>query len=167
MLRKLIPFLLLSFATITASAAIPSQLDTQKWQELVEQVQLNGLFIPTQNGVYLSVSHVVPNEPYPTYSADYLSTVGYYDTNDNYIVNHLEGVSEIVTIDKDGNWNYDQWIYVAELDANLIKSLHRLIVKRPDNVILKIDTLPTTEAEKLASWNDRLTEWFKRMPLPL
>lgn len=162
--RKFLVVLVLSLFSIFSSAAVPTHIDAQKWNELLNQVQLNGLSSSYPNGVYLSVSNIVPNDPTKNHQADYLSTVGFVDENGNYIPHHAEAVSETWTLDTEGNWNVDQWIFVVGIDAGIQTVYRREIVKTPEGMITKLETISTTSEEEYTKWSDLLNQWFNRMP---
>ncbi|WP_413612439.1 hypothetical protein [Bdellovibrio sp. HCB-110] len=163
--RKFLVVLVLSLFSIFSSAAVPTNIDAQKWNELLNQVQLNGLSSSYPNGVYLSVSNIVPNDPTKDHQADYLSTVGFVDDNGNYNPRHVEAVSETWTLDAEGNWHVDQWIFLIGIEASIQKAYHREIVKTPSGMVTKLETIATTSEEENAKWSDLLEAWFRRMPL--
>lgn len=165
--RKFLVVLVLSLFSIFSSAAVPTNIDSQKWNELLNQVQLNGLSSSYPNGVYLSVSSIVPNDPSKDHQADYLSTVGSVDENGNYIPHHVEAVSETWKLDAEGNWNVDQWIFVVGIDGDIQTVYRRELVKTPEGMVTKLETISTTPEEEHTKWSDLLIQWFNQMPLSL
>jgi len=165
--RKFFVVLALSLFSVFASAALPVDFNEQKWNELVEQVQLNGRSSAYPNGVYLSVGHVSPSDETQDHQADYLSTVGFFDDQSNYHVDHLEAVSETWTLDAEKNWHIDQWIFVLSASGDITKTMRREIVRTQTGIVLKLDSLPATAEESAAHWGKLLQEWFARLPLSL
>lgn len=166
-MRSLGLLIFVVFFSVFAQAAIPADLDIKKWGELIEQTQLNGASTSYPNGIYLTVSSVVPKDTTQPRQADYFSTIGRVNEAGEYIPDHIEAVSETWTLDAASNWHIDQWIFITFTDGDVYKMYHRVIVKEQSGIVLSVDDVPATEAEALQKWSSFLNAWFARMPLSL
>lgn len=144
-----------------AAAAIPKNIDTQKWNALVEKIKTEGSSTDTQFGLYKTLSQKVAlPAPSRGHHVDYFSTVGFDDSEGVYQAVQLEGVSETWRIDENGHWDIDQWQFVVEVDGQLRLSRHIHFVEKLDGSILEYESLPVTEEEKAQQWEFFLNKWY-------
>ena len=68
-------------------------------------------------------------------------------------------VSETWKIDKDGNWNIEQWTFRARMDGSVAESTHQLIVEDFEGWVIDIKPLPASEEEAAAKINGLVKDW--------
>lgn len=152
-----------SIASVTAHAQTPPNFDTAKWQQITAETLAKGRLMQTPYNYYKTLSYLNPNDLSKAHTADYFSAVGNFDTQQKFIVNHFEIVSEIWTIDSQKNWNIDQWIFDVNVNGGLNYADHNFIVEDADGMLISDKTISSTPDERLQGWSERLSAWENRV----
>ncbi len=142
------------------TTAIPAGFDTQAWMTWLETVVKTGEPTEMPNGIYLTKSHIEPSDTDHSHQADYFSTVGGFQPNGTFVVDHIETVSETWTISADGQRDVDQWLFMATREGDLSRTLHMHVVETADGQVLQDDVVPVTADEAMVRWVGQLNAWY-------
>ena len=146
--------------TAAVMTAIPAGFDTQAWLNWLGTVVKTGEPTEMPNGIYLTKSHIEPSDTEHSHQADYFSTVGGFQPNGAFVIDHVETVSEAWTITADGQRDIDQWLFMATKEGDLSRTLHMHVVETADGQVLEDDALPVIEEEAMARWIGQLNAWY-------
>ena len=86
-------------------------------------------------GFYLTMTEMVPNNPTKSHHSEYFSIVGNY-AGQNFSPMEVLQVSETWILNKQGNWNIDQWFFDVDMNGHLIAENHIKLVETPDREVL-------------------------------
>ena len=147
-----------SHAALTT--AIPAGFDIQAWLNWLDTVVKTGEPTEMPNGIYLTKSHIEPSDKEHSHQADYFSTVGGFQPNGTFFIDHIETVSEAWTISADGQRDVDQWLFMTTREGDLSRTLHMHVVETADGQVLRDDAMPVNEDEAMAKWIGQLNAWY-------
>lgn len=111
----------------------------------------------------LNLGHVVPSDEAGPHVADYVGEVGTI-SGGAFIANSITAVSEVWTKNAAGNWEIDQWIFGASLEAEVRTAWHLHVVETPQRMVLSSMWLPVGDlrgAEIHQRWASTLEPWLE------
>ena len=142
---------------------VPPGFDPAKWQQLVERIVQKGAHMDTDDGAWRSLTSIVPADPTAPHLANYISTIGGYDSSGTYVAEEVSQVSENWQIDSNKNWNVDQWIFQVSLEGELSQLAHNTLIETIDGQVLDDHSLHTgsiSDPAELAHWEKLLDAWY-------
>lgn len=152
------------FSTIPAFADTPANFDATKWNTLVQNVSAKGTRADLVDGVTFKTFSVInPRDTARPHTAEYFSTVGSVDSEGQFAATSVSAVSENWSIDQEGNWVIDQWLWNTTLNGDLLSLNHSVLRETATGRVLSIDTFPTGgvhDTAELARWGAKLDFWF-------
>ncbi|MNJ96773.1 hypothetical protein D3C87_145060 [compost metagenome] len=158
-------FFAMTMMSSVAAGAATSQVtalgNNPKWEALLGEMIFKGDRTETQNGYYMTLTHQVAlPAPAEGHHVEYISTVGYYDHTGIYQPMRVEAVSETWRIDRNGNWDIDQWLFVISIAGDVVRGQHVHLVETRTGSIVEYDYLRTTEEEQLQQWKGISDNWY-------
>lgn len=155
---------LVTFWTLTVSAAAPG-LDVEKFEALVNKTLTEGTVLESVYGTTVYLARIVPNDTGKPRSADYF-TAEVVVANGQVIPRRFDVVSENWTINADGNWEIEQYIFLITTSANLEKVTHQRVIETPDMHLIRVEQIPVPSLEDpavVAALKIRMDAWFQWM----
>jgi len=161
MIFSLVLLLSSSLAFASSPMTVPKDFDSAKWQALMARAGVQGQEMDTQFGVYKSLTSDVPADTTKAHKSDYYSVVGGMGDGGVFHVDHVEIISENWQINKDGNWDIDQWQYVVTTAGDVQEFNHIHLVETPSRVVVTDDNVTVTEQAALVNLTLLLNQWYK------
>ncbi len=140
-------------------------VSAQNWNKLLDIVQKKGQTLETEFGDYVYVEHIEPMDKSLPHIANYFSLVGGKDAVGQFTFGRIEVVSENWQLDKNGNWEIDQYLYRISPDGEIISASHVNMVQAKDRQILKYDSAGLDEVASKANWQRILNNWYVQIGL--
>ena len=156
--------LLATIVTTATAAENPSGINQKKWNELLVSIATKGETMSGSNGLeYRVYSRLNPKDLTVSHSAEYLSVVGFINADMKFQGLETSAVSENWVLNKEGNWEIDQWVFRAALDGTLVKIFHVFLLETANGGVLKYDLLPVgsvTDEAEAQRWVAKANEWL-------
>jgi|GEM_PF-2375772 hypothetical protein len=161
---KSVMALLFAMCLPVLAVAQPSWQEQQsQWNELKSYVLNHGERVVNNYGVFMTLSDVTPSDVTQPRQAEYLSAVGGLNELGQFVVSQFHGVSETWTLKDAKTWKIEQWIFMADLEGQLFKAEHRVIVEGFDGTVYEVTTIPEQVKGLLSAWDQKLAEWRARI----
>lgn len=141
---------------------IPMQISEDKnWNLLINTIAKNGKILSVDNLNYLYLENIVKSPNSENHTANYISIVGYMDTDGNYKASHLEVVSESWVLENDGRWYINQWLHKISGKNEIMWSAHVNLIEDQDRRVYKHEYLKETEEMYAKNWKKTLNSWYQ------
>lgn len=165
---KVISFVLILFVGLTSSftSFAKATLPQLQFQELTKKVVETGKSSEGYAGVYLTVTDIVSNPTTNSHQADYISTIGGYDSASNYHFARVELVSETWTRIEEGRWDINQWLFAANVKGEFSLARHVHMVQTANGTVLIHETVPSTPTEDELQWDLQVNKWYTLLLAP-
>jgi len=150
-------FCLLAFSTTAAFADT-----TDPWTKLLNYTMDKGEVMQPDNGPTLvSIARITPPDKSVPHVAEYFSVAFQQDNNGQLQPVGTSEVSEDWQIDKDGNWQVTQWIFLSTIAGIPMKAMKGTIVETMNGQVLVAERteVPLTDAAAKAKWDSNLVDW--------
>lgn len=131
-----------------------------QWEGLLNKIEKEGQYFPTQVGDYLSLSDIQPNDREKDRIASYISGVGFYDEDFKFHMNRIEAVWEDWKRDANGNFRVDQWLFQLGIDQQMWRYSRSILILSPTGTHLDSEYPTTTDEEFNQKWNQILLAWY-------
>lgn len=152
---KIIASLILSFALSFSSFATDLN-----WTKIDDAFSTKAEYQDSPYGVFAILKNIdqIPNG----HQANYLSAVGGFDLNNQFIIGHYEIVSEKWER-KDDTWEIDQWLFSMNINHELYFALHRKMIQSLDGSVLLLESINETQEAHIQKSNALLLDWMNRL----
>lgn len=139
----------------------PLQTQNGEWNKLIQYIAENGKFLSVEalGYIYIENTQRVPNSE--DRQSDYISLVGYVDSEGVFNASHLEVVSEGWSIDSKNNWQIDQWLFKVDGYSNLKWGAHIDMIQTRDQQVLKHEYVSETQEMLNLQWQNQLNSWYQ------
>jgi hypothetical protein len=161
---QLFSFILILFVGITSFAK--TTLTPQQFQDLTQKVVDTGKSSQGIAGIYLTVTDISNLPQANAHQADYISTIGGFDSSSNYHFARVEIVSEKWRRIEEGRWDIDQWLFAANTKGETSFVRHVHMVQTANGTVLIHETVPSETAEEELQWDFQLNKWYNRLLVP-
>lgn len=148
-------------ATILLSVLMttPAFALVRDWNGLLDAAAASENQLDTPYGTYRYLQHIDPADTDQPHRAEYFSVVGGFDANGVFLMDHVEVVSEVWTLDAAGAWKIDQWGFTVAIDGTVTFSMHNDLNIERGGRVLEHRSIPTTPEEFAAHWQTLLLDW--------
>src|SRR5262249_16926853 len=122
-------------ATVAALSTLSIQLhaDEAAWNKLINNAVQNGHRAVVSAGYeYRTLTRATSDDETKPRTMNYFSTVGGKDSQGVYQIGNESLVSETWTIDAQGNWNIDQYIFVTTSETEAYQYAHNVVTEKQD-----------------------------------
>ena len=161
---------LLAALLITQSvlaAGLPENIKQETWVKIVTEVGTKGTDMAIGDGQFFrSVGNFAPDEKSFPRQSEYLTLMGYVNSENQFAPYGISAVSENWSIVEKGNIKIDQWIYVANLQGKLLKINHFTLLEDAGGRVLEHNSIAVgqpEDKENVSRWGAKLEEWSKRL----
>ncbi|MNK83781.1 hypothetical protein D3C87_1036070 [compost metagenome] len=165
---KFLSFILVLFVGITsfAKATTMAAMPQQQFQELTKKVVETGKLNEGIAGIYLTVANIEDLPESSSHQADYISTIGGYDSASKYHFTRVEIVSERWHRIEEGRWDIDQWLFAANTKGEISFARHVHMVQTANGTVLIHETVPSETAQEELQWDIQVNKWYTRLLVP-
>ena len=163
-MTKFLSFILVLFVSLTSFAK--ATLPQLQFQELTKKVTEIGKATEGIAGIYLTVSDIANLPHANAHQADYISTIGGYDSSGKYHFARVELVSERWHRIEEGRWDIDQWLFAANVKGEVSFARHVHMVQTANGTVLIHETVPSEAAEEELQWDVQVNNWYTRLLVP-
>lgn len=141
---------------------VPMEMSEDKtWTLLINTIAKNGKILSVDNLNYHYLENIVKSPNSENHTANYISIVGYMDTDGNYKASHLEVVSESWILADDGRWHINQWLHKVSGKTEILWSAHINLIEDQDGRVYKHEYLKETEEMYAKNWKNTLNSWYQ------
>lgn len=163
-MTQFLSFILILFVGITSFAQ--TAMPQQQFQELTKKVVALGKESDRAAGTYLTVSDIFNLPQANAHQADYISTVGGFDSSRNYHFARVEIISEKWHRTQADRWDIDQWLFTASAKGEISFGRHVHMVQTANGTVVIHETIPSELTEEELQWNQQVNQWYLRLMAP-
>lgn len=151
---------------VSVSAGAKETWDASGWDRLVSAAIQSGES-QTIDGYaeFRFLSRIEPNDMTQPRVAQYFTVMG-ASAGDEFNIGGIWIIREDWSINADGDWEVDQWIYTSKREGALISEAHNWMKQSPNGRVLDYKTFPPASALDPATvgrWHAKVSEWISSL----
>lgn len=137
------------------------QTQNSEWNKLIQYIAENGKYLSVEALGYIYIENTQHTPNSKDRQSDYISLVGYTDSEGVFNASHLEVVSEGWKVNNDNNWQIDQWLLKVDGYSNLKWGAHIDMVQTMDHQVLKHEYINESQEALNLKWQSQLNSWYQ------
>lgn len=146
-----------------ASEATVTEKEKEIWPRLLEFIVDNGRHEDSPTGYYISLIHLTAKTEQEAHQAFYISVVGGMSQNNSFGISRVEFVHGDWKINKEGNKDGEQWMFLLNREGKLAKHWRYHFVKKMNDTVLVHDAMDATDAMALQKLESLKKFWYSEM----